>query len=367
VGSITDGFSVKEGTSGLVTSLELAMIGIAGIFIASRMHKLHTRRYISLSYSVAVLGNMASVWCLSGGHFQIFVFVRMLTGLCEGICFAVSVGMAARTELPERTYAILATCEVLLGGIAMFGIATMAEKMWPVGTYVSLVGVQLIIMPFITWFPENVQTSTSGGLEKFTFNRISIRLLGCYIFLIGGITIIWVFVERIGISNGLTFEQISWALVVAQLVCVVGPVACAFCCKYFGRTYPILLGIAFQIGVYFVLVFSGSFYWWVFALIFSATALFYFLPLFSGLLAHYDPSGGMNAASTAFNPFATCLGPLVGGMILNFGGSYVTLLWISVISFLITMAMVYSPSKKADERRTCGVEGLGSLQKGTAS
>ena len=56
----------------------------------------------------------------------------------------------------------------------------------------------------------------------------------------------------------------------------------------------------------------------------------YYLPLLSGLMAFYDPTGGVNVIAAGTTTMAVAIGPLIGGSVLNTGGSYRTVGWISV-------------------------------------
>ena len=351
VGSIADAFGVREGTAGIVSALEFGTMAAASLLLSTRFHRLNVRQLALVSVFVVVAGNAASVWTVYKGNWSIFLTLRGLIGLGEGALFAISNGMAAKTSNPERTFSFLAGWEVTISLVVIAGIAVLLEVMGPGGAYAALAAISLIVSPFLIWFPKGdvktaePETGTGKGLG---FGRTIVVLFVAYSVLQLGMSMFWAFTERLGVSLGFPISKISAALFATSAFAILGPVLCGILGTRFGRAFPIAIGILISIAATLIMVYTDSFTWYAGTLIIAGMAMMYFFPLLSGLVAFYDPTGGANTALAGLILITTSIGPLIGGFLLNAGGSYRLLGWITVVMYAVMLVMVFRPARRAD-------------------
>ncbi|MBW2368454.1 MAG: MFS transporter [Deltaproteobacteria bacterium] len=351
IGSIADAFGVREGTSGIVTSLEFGTMAAAGIFLSPIFQKLNVRRLALIGISIVLLGNFVTVFCVHGGYLKVFVALRMVVGFAEGSLLAFAYGMAARTRQPERTYSIFVGFEVAFAFLCMMCIGILIEAMGPVGAYIALVAITLLVAPAFLWFPNNRDAVQKKEKEKKTAfsSDVKMLLIGLAVFMVGCNTL-YPFLERIGTALNFKASQIAIVLTVSFLFSAFGALLCYILGSRFGRAVPLALGVLIQILSVFILVYSTSFQWYAASTIVSSMALLYFIPLFNGLLAYYDCTGRATCAASGIISMATALGPLLSGLVLNAGGGYVTIAWITVALYLIMLLVGVKPAYKADKK-----------------
>jgi len=349
VGSIADAFGVREGTAGIVSSLELGTMAVAAFTLSARFGKRNVRGLVFISISGVFVGNVVSMFSVLAGKWPLFVILRGMIGLCEGCLFAASAGMAARTSNPERTFSFLAGWEVLVSVLTIASVAGLVEMMGPSGVYAGLGCVSLLIAPLLVWFPKDGgETVREERQDSRIGLMVVLLLIGLTVFAVG-LNTVWPYTERIGVSHGFPLARISLVLLAAASFSILGPVLCGILGTRFGRVLPISIGILVQIAAMLILVHTKSFTWYAGAMIVEGMALMYYLPLLNGLMAFYDPTGGVNVIAAGTTTMAVAVGPLLGGSVLNAGGDYRTLGWIAVATYVVMLVMVFRPAHRADQ------------------
>ena len=103
-----------------------------------------------------------------------------------------------------------------------------------------------------------------------------------------------------------------------------------------------------MMGVFLVVVYATTMYWYAGSVILQNMSILYFVPLFNGLLAYYDQTGRVTSMNAALVSVGTTAAPFLAGMVLNAGGSFVMLGWMSAAFFLLIIACSLKPALKAD-------------------
>ena len=127
-----------------------------------------------------------------------------------------------------------------------------------------------------------------------------------------------------------------------------GPIAAGVLCTRTRRTLPLAFGVVSQIAGVLILVYATSHLLWAGGYVVSATVLMYFIPLLYGLVAFYDRTGRINAAAASVTAWASAAGPLLSGLVLNAGGSYRLIGWLTAVSYAAIFAFVYRPARAAE-------------------
>ena len=166
-----------------------------------------------------------------------------------------------------------------------------------------------------------------------------------------GLNTLFPFTERIGISIGFTVAEIGRILSLGAVLGILGPIAAGLLCTRTGRTLPLAFGALTQIAGVLVLVYATSQVIWAWGYVVSSTALMYFMPLLYGLVAFYDRTGRINAAAASVTAWTSAAGPFLAGLVLNAGGGYRLIGWLTAVSYAAIFAFAYRPARAADRGR----------------
>jgi predicted MFS family arabinose efflux permease len=360
VGATTDGFGAREGTAGIVSSWELAVMAAVSMLLAARYEGLDKHRW-SLAGALAFVGGYGlSIWSLTAEQWYIFLIARGVVGAGEGILFGVSSGLAAQTAKPDRTFAWFSGSHIVVSILCFWALPTAMEWLGPAGALLTMTGVGVLAAPLIAWTPDPATANTHSSLETSsapapgsppTRERLSLTAV-LLLLSVGslnlGLNTLFPFTERIGISIGFTLPEIGRILTLGAVISIIGPIAAGVFATRGGRTWSLGLGAASQVAVAFIFVYCSSHLLWAGAYVVSSTALMFFMPLLYGLVAYYDRTGRINAAAASVTAWMSAAGPLLSGLVLNAGGGYRLLGWLAAISYAAILAFAYRPSRAAE-------------------
>jgi predicted MFS family arabinose efflux permease len=358
VGAITDGFGAREGTAGIVSSWELAVMAAVSMILAARFERLDKHRW-SLAGALAFIGGYGlSLWSLTAGHWILFLAARGVVGMGEGILFGVSSGLAAQTAQPDRTFAWFSGSHIVVSILCFWALPTAMEWIGPAGALLTMTGVGVLAAPLIAFTPDpagedNSPAASSASAASSPPNRERLGITAVLLLLsVGclnlGLNTLFPFTERIAVSIGFTLPEIGRILTLGAVISIIGPIAAAVFATRGGRTWTLGLGAASQVTAAFIFVYCSSHLLWAGAYVVSSTALMYFMPLLYGLVAYYDRTGRINAGAASVTAWMSAAAPLMSGLVLNGGGSYRILGWLAAISYAAIFVFAYRPSRAAE-------------------
>ncbi len=353
LGAIVEGFGASDGTAGIVVALEFGTMAVAGMIVSSKITKLNTRLLARIAVIVVLLGNILSIMCLSNNLFEVFVAIRMVVGLGSGALLSLAYGLAATTKNTRKTYSFLAGTEVVVAflGLTFAGIAM--EKLGASGAFIALAGLTLVLMPIFFWFPKNecsaVEVADSG---KGRFSVDIKLLLVAAMFFYLALNTVYPFVELIGLEIGIPFATIATILTLSLLFSIGGPIICNFLGKKFGSAVQVIGGTLVMMVAFIVVVYATSMYWYAGSVIMQSVSILYFIPLFNNLIARFDQSGRATSLNAALLAIGTAVAPFVSGIVLNAGGSFVILGWMSFVFLSLIIVFAIKPALKADRSLT---------------
>ncbi len=359
VGATTDGFDAREGTAGIVSSWELAVMAAVSMLLAARYEALDKRRWSFAGALAFIGGYWLSLWSLETGQWHAFLVARGAVGAGEGMLFAISSGLAAQTARPDRTFAWFTGTHIVVSIVCFWILPIATEQLGPAGSLVTMLGVGVLAAPFIAWTPAlpaprvreprdpadapGSPSSRQGFGVTATLLLLSVGSLNL------GLNILFPFTERIGLAIGFTLPEIGRILTLGAMVSIIGPIAAGAFVASGGRTLTIGLGAASQTAAALIFVYCASHAIWAGAYVISSAALMYFMPLLYGLVAYYDRSGRINAAAASVTAWMSAAGPLLSGLVLNAGGGYRLVGWLAALSYAAIFAFACRPSWAAEE------------------
>jgi len=349
VGATSDGFHAREGTSGIVSSWELGVMASASMLLAARYRKIDKRRWALVGMLLFLLGYLLSIWSLTTARWAVFLLARGVVGMGEGILFGVSSGLAAQTARPDRTFAWFSGSHIVVSIVCFWALPTASESLGPQGAFLATAVIALLATPLMFWMPDPAGPREGRTpIQRERLGATAVLLLLSVGSLNLGLNTVFPFTERIGISIGFTLAEIGQILSWGAALSIIGPIAAGRFAASGGRTLTIGFGAASQVVAVLIFVYSASHGLWAGAYVVSSAALMYFMPLLYGLVAFYDRSGRINAAAASVSAWTSAAGPLLAGLLLNAGGSYRLIGWLTASCYAGIFAFAYRPSRAAE-------------------
>lgn len=352
LGATADGFHARQGTSGIVSSWELGVMAGVSMLLAARYERLDLRRWSWIGALAYVAGCLLSIASLIGQQWYLFLFARGVAGAGEGIVFGVSSGLAAQTALPDRTFAWFSGSHVVASVMCFWAMPIAIEQFGPSGAFIVMAGIGSLVVPLMRWTPgASTKRARDATEPPERFELAAVLLLLSVGSLNLGLNSLYPFTERIGTSIGFSLTEVGRILSLGAVLSILGPIAAGVLGPRGGRTLPLAFGAASQIAGVLVLVYATSHLLWAGSYVVSSMALMYFMPLLYGLVAYYDRTGRINAAAASVTAWASAAGPLLSGLVLNAGGGYRLVGWLTALAYAAIFAFAYQPARVAERGR----------------
>lgn len=353
LGNIVEAFNIREGTAGIILSFELGSVAITSLVISSLIYRVDARRVIYIAIVTFLFGNLISFLTAMTNYLSLFIISRGITGFGEGALFAMANIAAAGTDKPDRTYSFMEICLILTAFLAFIVITIFVGLIGPIGAFAAAGVIGFIGLPFLRLFPSrcgHTYGNCSGNITLVRFDGMSFFLLLAGGLWCTGFNGLWSYVERIGLSLNVPYEKISLLLIGCALLNIIGPIINGLLGVRYGRTFPIIVGLTIQILAALSLVYNCTFLMYAGSVFIIGIAACFTVPNLRGLMAFLDPSGRVNGVSTAFFATGAAAGPFIAGLILNLGGGYKGIAWITVFFVVLSTALIFRPALHSDRK-----------------
>jgi len=338
IGQVIEKFKLSSGEAGTIASIEFMAVAITSLAMATMIGRVQSRRMCMIGTAGLLLGNLL---CVFAPSVEVLTAARVVCGIGKGFVVAVIFGLAGQTAKPVRAFAVLNAAYAGFSAALFFTVPHVVKDHGVAGAFGAMVVLTLIGIAFLPWVPQSRRDPANRTWRQ------SLPLVPLGLAMLGGLALmwtahgaIWVFIERIGVRNGLAITTIGAVLSVGAALSVLGPLSSRLLEIRRGATLPIIAGILTLAATGGVLCFlEAPYVYFVATPIFSMAGLF-LLPYIMGLLGYVDPSGKLSASSSAFMTLGGSLGPFVGGWVIELAG-YPTLAFTAWLLFgLVLVAML---------------------------
>jgi predicted MFS family arabinose efflux permease len=340
VGAIGDVLHLSAQRTGLLGSADLAGIAATTASAPWWLRRVSWRRTIGLNLGLFLLLNAI---CFGVTSFQWLLLLRVLAGLTAGAAFAVSLAGIVDTRRVDRNTGLMVCVQVVFAAIGVYAI-DIVPIAWRLDAVYAYIFAWLIPTLALCWFrfPEDPgDRPQSGPLDWRQLagpGTAAVLGAGLYFLMIGAV---WGYLEGVAREAGLSLKQTGEALSLGLVVSLVGSAAATLIGTRFGRTWPLIVTAAFQIGSLFLLTRLGAYANPVLAFyvinavfqIFWSYVIAYFIIIFNDV----DASGRFVAFYGTAGHLTLAAGPYVGAVLIA-GGGHGPLLWFGVI----TVALCYA-------------------------
>nr|WP_298169901.1 MFS transporter [uncultured Pseudomonas sp.] len=336
IGALIQYYHYSPEQAGLTVTTFLFGALVASLYVAPRFNRLPKRLAAAGGYLVGALAFfLIGQQPLEASDLQLVMLFHAAGGLGVGCALSFAHGTMGRSANPHRLFG---TAHFALGVFALAFLtlvplaiqqvsATMLFKIIAAGMLVA--GVLMAInFPDV---PNEATPSQAGGkASRAKIPRTAWFVIGVVMCLQLNQALVFSFVERVGVDRGFGIAGVNAALIALGFVNLFPGGLAALLQK---RLSPIMVGTAGPLGqaLLALTIFNSTHYlpYAVAAALFVSMAIFSHVFLF-GLLSRLDVSGRAVAATPAMLMVGSCIGPALGGAIVQ-GIGYPGLGWTACV------------------------------------
>jgi MFS family permease len=354
VGGLVDLLHFSEKQAGFVATAELLGFSLGGTALLAFVNKVDRRVLTLVGVGIAVFADVAA--CLVR-TFPPMLLLRFIAGVGSVTAYSVFPVLAAASTSPERVFGIVNATSIAYAGLFVW-VAPILLRTWHLpGVFLCMAILALIACPTIRWaspaasgrrplqpasnsagtgrrlaeeLPHGAGRRSGAGTElragsplpaTVSQARNIFMLLAVLLVLYIGHGGIWAYQERIGLSAGLTREQVGPLLGSSMLIWgVAGSLLATWLGLSIGRIWPQVLSLGTSIIAAGMLVFGSGALVYGLSCALIAFSWFYGLPYQTGLLALFDPKGRANIAGDLVSTLGSAMGPTCAALLLGIGG-----------------------------------------------
>ncbi len=345
IGQVIDHFRVSAAVAGSIASLEFAAVALTSVITATLVGRAPGRLLCTVGTVLLMAGNLM---CTFAATLAWLGAARLVCGVGKGLVIAIIFGMAGQSSNPTRSFAVLNAAYAAFSAAVFLVVPRVVIHFGMAGAFGSMVALSLLGLVFLPWVPEPRRAARGESW----FRSLPLDVSGALA--IAGLTLmwtaqgsIWAFSERIGVRDGLSLQSIGWVLSAGSILAIAGPLASRVLEIRRGALLPILGGLAVLAVVAILVCVSRSPVTYALAVPVISIAALFLMPYVQGVLSFVDPSGKLNAGSSAFMTLGGALGPLLGGVLIARGG-FGTLAVCAGVLFMVVFGL-FRPAARAHD------------------
>jgi len=346
VGAIIDDYELTAEQAGIIAAVEYGAVAIVSVIIATKVHRFNLKHVSLIGMICLLIGNGGAVFA---SEFQSLIVTRGLAGTGKGLVIAAIFSLAARTQNPTKSFAIINGAYTALATIIYLTLPVPIKANGATGAFAALFVVVLFGALFLYWVPSTRAVdqlkATATEDPKLAISLSGFLVLIALIFMWAANGSIWTYVERLGQSTGLSLQQVGTTLSIAAAVAILGPITAHYVHDRFGFRKPIMIGATLKIGAALILcnwMIPQAYI--VAAPLFVLAALF-IVPYLMSLMSLADPTGRLAAAAGGLLTAGSSLGAYLGGVTLTYSNTF-TLSILAVSLLMGVMLLVHIAIQK---------------------
>jgi MFS family permease len=326
--------------AGYVASAEMFGIAATTVAMTFAAQRFNWRRVIAWSLAIMVATNLA---CTLVRDVTTFAVLRFVAGIGAGGLISLTFTAIGLTRHPDRNFGYLIMWVLTYGALALLAMPTAYRLTGLTGVLWFFALFPLVALPWLRYFPvsgENVvQVEKDAVNLPASAKGLALAAMFAY-FLAQGV--VWAYLFLIGISAGLTEQQVANGLTVSQFAGIAGALGAALSAGRYGRAVPLTLGIVGGAVTLYFLVgrFSATLYL-VAVSVYNLTWNFTH-PYLLGAMASFDRRGRVVVNAVAMQMLGLALGPSLAASVIE-EGIYVNVNLLGGALFLASAALILPP------------------------
>lgn len=350
--AIIDIFSVEAAVATIATTVEIAAIAMASMFVSLALPKLNPRIFYIFGVLVAALGQMLT---LLTKDFSIVVGIRGFVGVGEGVILGVGFASLAQMQGGKR---LLGMSSGITAGICFMQfmlVPMMAEKLGAGAVFWFLSVGFICMIPLSFYLPnkrivKDILDVSIGG--RFSGRNVSLFIM-CLLISIGANSL-WLYFDQIGKGLGLSAVEIGLIGSVSMLVAILVPFTISASNRLKG-VYPLLVGCFLMALTCYLYVSPINTYVWAFVVIYMTFVYLFVLACARVFSADLDLTGSTTAAVGAADVLGMVVGPILVAVFLPLENSLVPLAHFATAALVLCVVpAIYILRSKKVTAACCG-------------
>ena len=335
-------------SAGYVLSVNMYGTAVGGLLIALLVKRVNWRITAAI-----LLTGLGVVDCLSAwfGVNETLYPLRFLHGLIGGALMGVTTSVVARTENPERTFAIAIFVQLGLGGVGAATLTPLLDE-YGVGivwlSFIVLTLPSLFMLPLLDSYPVMEDYAEQGtSRRRAPLRYVVLALLAIFIFQAGEFSL-FAYQLELGAHYGFGTEFVSLVLASALWAGGSTAVIVAWWGTRIGRLLPMcagVLGMTVCSGLLLIPVFG---IYMVAAVGFSA-CFSIAIPYLLGIGSEMDNTGQIAAVGSFINTLGLATGPAIAASLLN-GDHYERVVLFACVVLLASAIVGVPAARMLDQR-----------------
>ena len=315
MGVLMDGFKFSLEHAAVLLSVEMAGAAALSLLISPFVGKMDLRKLAFIGGLVVISGQ--SMTAMATGYVPVGIS-RFITGAGVGILTAVLFAAIARTKEPERLMGLAEAVFVLTSAFLLVLLPYVISGFGPRSYFWGLAAFVLCTFWVFTWLPQSSADEEEKDKESPSVSVRVVCLVACSsAALFSGQTLIWSFSERIGVTLGLSMEQIGWILGGTGISGLIGAAFPTLLGRKYGRILPLVFSLL-GIGASFIgTTYAGEPVLYAVSLLGYGFFFGFNMPYAIGIIAAVDPQGRMSALFGALAPFCAAILPALGAYLIT--------------------------------------------------
>ncbi len=351
VGALSDrlGFSTQQ--VGYVVAAQLAGSGIGvviGLLLWSGSPSRFAAAIVVVTMALAELGSAVVNEPVE------LIAIRGAAGVPAGLLFAMVNGIVAQMPKPAPLFAAVTGAQMLFGIIGYLALPAILSSSGMPGAFLASAACTLICLPLLPSFPAIPSDVAPATRCNPVLSPESLLILGSLLVNYVANNAVWTYLDRIGVTEGLTPKTVTGALVAGMFG---GAAGSAIAIALSGSLRPqllMLLGVASLAASCALLLRSDVPAVYVGAVITFTGGMLFALPFYLASLALL-PHGERLAEIATLVIFAgLALGPFLGGQLVE-GSDFRPLIWCA-IGLLLIAALLAAGATRLSKRRSAGMK-----------
>jgi MFS transporter, DHA1 family, inner membrane transport protein len=222
---------------GTAATFELLALGCVSAWLAGQVRPRFLRWWTFIGCSILIAANAMGL--AAGG--AVFILTRTMAGIGGGIVVWVAAVIITRHAEAPRVNAIFLAAQSVTQGISAALIPVFLTPRWGANASLAVLGgTAVLVMPLIFFLPRELSFQRDATSKGSTFHHSSLFGLAASFLVMAGIVGVWVFVEPIAASAGISPSVVSNAIAASLGAQVIGALAIAAII----RSVPPFAGVA---------------------------------------------------------------------------------------------------------------------------
>jgi predicted MFS family arabinose efflux permease len=317
-------YSISPAKAGVFAAAAALGRGMSAAIMSSRSRSLDLQRTALIGGGIIAVSNLGMVLTSS---FEMVLFLRLVTGVGEGMALTAACIAAAAHVNPERAFGAAQITAGVAAIIVFLAVPPLKMFAGPDANFILLATIALLAVPGLACL-ERPRVVDEDKDHKYPNRNVAALVLVAFaLFSLADIAS-WLFADEIGLRAGMDHGKVEAVLSATIGLALAGPALAMILDVRFGRSIPIIAGMTMLAIAVVLFTRASSEVGYIAAIIPLNFGFAFLTPYFMGTLAELDEGGSWTSLSNSVLAVVGIGGPLVAGLIAD-GGGYANLAWLT--------------------------------------